>query len=1489
MGKKLLLATWVVLSTHWLGGQVMPKEMRHPVLGTFSYYAFDGEKQPEFTAWQAVLNRLSGETGLNWKIYSQITDELGQTHYRAQQYLGSHSVDLATVILHTQNGKILSVNGDIVPSAKLGGKQSLSEREALTKALAYFPSEKYYWNDPEQNAILQYSSGNPDTSYYPKAILTYIPSELNLANPHRLAWKFRIFSSEPLFGKEVYVDAENGELLATNELILHADSKGTAVTKYSGTRTITTDSLTPTSFRLREKARGNGIETYNLNKGTSYGSATDFTDADNNWNNVNANKDEIATDAHWGAEMTWDYYKTEHSRNSFDNNNAKILSYVHYSSNYDNAFWNGSVMTYGDGSSFKPLTSIDVCGHEVTHAVTTYTANLVYSYESGQLNESFSDIFGNAIENWARPTQWSWKIGEDITFSGAGLRNMSNPNLQGHPKFYKGVSWYSGAGDNGGVHLNSGVQNYWFYLITDGVSGTNEKGWAFKIDTLGFTKAGKIAYRTLSVYLTKNSQYADARTYHIMSAMDLYGQCSKEVIAVTNAWWVCGVGPKYDSGYVKAAFVGDTIACTLGKVISFSNQSENFKTVKWYFGDGNTSTLINPTNTYNSFGSFTVKLVANSCFKSKSDSLVRTAYVKVDSTFDICKGVFMPKNGTDSSNQCKGFIYDDGGDGLYKALVQTNLKIRVPGADSIRFRFLLLDYENGFDSVVLFKNSIAWANKIGRFTGSATPFGGAWQSFAGNTLWLRHYSDPMLEGKGFKIEYFAVRKPLTLEIGNDTTICYGDSLQLKPVYGGGYIPNHIFKWNTGASNPSIFVHPLTKTGYSMVMTDVCTGKFIKDTITVDVRQPLSVSARKDTIVCSGRSVSLTAKGSGGLTFAHTFTWDNGLGAGAIKSVTPATTTTYRVILSDGCTPSNDTAYVTVYVKPKLKTTVSSSSTLLCIGQTVNLTVTGSGGDTAGYTYTWNNGLGTGTSKSTSVTDTTLYIVTLTDGCSVQPAKDTAAVRTWPALKVAVSNDTTICRGSNININSIVLGGKGSGYVYTWTSGQSTSSISVSPAVPTWYKLTLGDNCSPSVSDSMQVTLLSPLSLSKLNDTILCDGQTWTPILTPAGGRVSSHSINWNVGGISGYSPTLSPPTGTTNYIAVLSDACTVKNDTTRFKIQKLPPLSAGISITPATICMGDSVTIKITHTGGKTANHSWTVDGVATTWTNQRIQPSISKSYNLILSDGCSVQSSATASVNISAAASAVLSVDKKAVCLGDPVQFNYASPDAAKVTWYFGGADSANGTGMPLTKTFPSAGKYLGTARVTTSAGCTQLFAMIDTVTVVNYPKAFFTAVPAVTTIENPIITFNNGTTGATGYSWSFGDGNTSTAAGNGQNAYTDTGWFTVSLTADIAPGCTNTYTSKVRIKDVYHLFLPTAFTPDENGKNDYYIPKGRAIASFHMTLYDRWGAKVFESRDMNKGWYGVDDKGTAMRTGVYIVRVEVIDTEGFRHVEKGSFTLLR
>ncbi len=493
------------------------------------------------------------------------TDALGFTHQRYQQVYQGVLVEHAILTAHTRNGRLEVVSGEA--AAMLNGLSTqpvVSEATALGAALRFVGALTYMWQQPNEGKFAQESEGK--TTFRPVGERVILRSAVS--KQPVLAWKFNVYATEPVSRAWVYVDARTGQVLTQDPIIKHAAATATFATAYSGTRSLANESVSASSYRLRETTRGLGIETYNARKGNSYTAAVDFTDADNNWTAAeynNANFDNVAGDAHFGAQQTYDYWSAVHARNSWDGSGAKIKSYVHFDdvpggAGFENAYWNGSVMTYGDGAStFKPLTSLDVCAHEIGHAVCERTANLAYQNESGGLNEGFSDIWGAAVE--ARTVaalgltgKSTYLIGEEIMKAGGALRSMSNPNTYGQPDTYQGTYWKASvatptqANDYGGVHYNSGVLNYWFYLLSVGGSGTNDKGNAFTVAAITIDKAAKIAYRTESVYLSANATFANARTGAIQAATDLYGAASAEVIATTNAWYAVGVGAAYGGG-----------------------------------------------------------------------------------------------------------------------------------------------------------------------------------------------------------------------------------------------------------------------------------------------------------------------------------------------------------------------------------------------------------------------------------------------------------------------------------------------------------------------------------------------------------------------------------------------------------------------------------------------------------------------------------------------------------------------------------------------------------------------------------------------------------------------------------------------------------------------------------------------------------------------------------------------------------------------------
>jgi bacillolysin len=512
-----------------------------------THIQFDASNAPVFSNNPNEINQFLGLSSTPTATLMRIeTDDLGFTHYRYQQTLRGFPINEAVFIAHVQNGKLLVANGFWLNEAALQAidrqtVDKVSEKFAFKAALKSIKATLYKWQVAEEEENLKAETGDKAATYLPKGEKVFVrfTDDWNTEGV-RLAWRFDVYAQEPLSRRLIYVDAETGKVLTENQRIHEADVVGTANTAYSGVKNITS-SGSGTSYVLRETTRGKGINTMNL-RNTTTGSPTNFTSTSANWNL--AGKDQYALDAHFGAETTYDYFKNVHNRNSIDNAGFAINSYVHYGNNFVNAFWDGSKMTYGDGSgSILPLTAMDVCGHEITHGLTEKTANLTYVNESGALNEAFSDIFGTVIEFYSNPTTYApnWTIGERMNFT---IRNMANPNQYQQPDTYKGTNWTTSSGDNGGVHTNSGVLNFWFYLLTVGKSGTNDFGFAYAVQGIGMDKAAKIAFRTLTVYLTASSNYSVARTASIQAATDLYGAASNEVAQVKNAWCavnvVCG-------------------------------------------------------------------------------------------------------------------------------------------------------------------------------------------------------------------------------------------------------------------------------------------------------------------------------------------------------------------------------------------------------------------------------------------------------------------------------------------------------------------------------------------------------------------------------------------------------------------------------------------------------------------------------------------------------------------------------------------------------------------------------------------------------------------------------------------------------------------------------------------------------------------------------------------------------------------------------------
>ncbi|HAF28980.1 MAG TPA: peptidase M4, partial [Bacteroidales bacterium] len=504
--------------------------------GKPTFVKFDTKvKSVSKTETKAVLSSVFNMTKNDeYKSLRSEKDQIGYVHERFQQYYQGIKVENGVYIVHSREGVLEALSGEYKLINNISVTPSISANEAIENAKAFVNAQEYVKESEKSSFTPELVIVANDYNKHPKDNYEMV-----------LAYKVDVYASKPLSRDYIYVDAQTGDVVHTNAIIKTADATGTAATRYSGTKSIKTDSYNG-SYRLRDMSRGNGIITYDCNTSTSYTSAVDFTDVDNNWTAAewdNAAKDNGALDAHWAGMVTYDYFNEVHGRNSFDGNGAQMKTYVHFDDSYENAYWNGSVFTFGDGAStFDILTSLDVFGHEFGHAVCEYTADLVYSKEPGALNEAFSDIWGCTIEYKYAPDKDTWLMGEDL---GYVLRDLSNPKAKGLPDTYLGDNWVTSSADYYGVHTNNGPFCYWYYLISVGGSGTNDNNDAYSVTAIGIDKAEKIAYRVESVYMTASSNYANARTFAIQAAQDLYGAGSQEEISVTNAMYAIGVGEPY--------------------------------------------------------------------------------------------------------------------------------------------------------------------------------------------------------------------------------------------------------------------------------------------------------------------------------------------------------------------------------------------------------------------------------------------------------------------------------------------------------------------------------------------------------------------------------------------------------------------------------------------------------------------------------------------------------------------------------------------------------------------------------------------------------------------------------------------------------------------------------------------------------------------------------------------------------------------------------
>jgi bacillolysin len=1118
----------------------------------------------------AIFSKYFGVSGNNTamvQISSTNTRQGVRTDRYAQYYKGI-KVEYSSLAVTSKNnvvsfatGNYYKINSDI-PSAP-----SLSESAALGNALKQVNARKYMWQDTAKEQMLKKITGKADTSYYPKASLVWVEDMLGAADRRlHLAYAFNVYAAEPLSREMIYVDAKTGKILAVNPLLENTAGNGASL--YSGNVAFQA-APSGTGYVLHDGTRGGGINTYNCSNGDG-STATDFTSPSTTFG-TNA-----ALDAHWGAEKVYDYWLNVHGRNSFNNTGGAINSFVHYQVGYNNAYWDGYEMVYGDGTGiasggFSPLVSLDVCAHEIGHAICQYTSGLVYNKEAGAMNEGFSDIWGAVIENYANLHETdavaknNWAIGEEI--SASSLRRMDNPNLKGQPDTYGGTYWYgvssctpSSSNDYCGVHRNSGVLNYWFYLLTQGGSGTNDIGNAFSLTGVGITKAADIVYQT-ELVLASNATYATCRTASINAAISLYGSCSAEVEAVTRAWYAVGVGANYT--LTTSVIVGAANVCA-GATTVYTNATS-----------GGTWSSSNATvATVNTTGMVTGLSAGTAIITYNTGACNTTKIITVNATPGAISG---------SGSVCAGSTIALGNAVTGGTWSSSNTAVATISATGI-----VNAIAAGTSTITYTTGGGCQVTKTITVNAGPASIAGTTSTCAGNTVVLTNTTP----GGTWSSSNTAVATT-GLSSGVVTGIASGTTTITYTSAGGCY------------KTVTVTINALPVAGIISGSSTVAIGSAIGLTASA----PGGVWTSSNASVASVNTAGIVTGVAGG-TANITYTVNNSCGtASTIKTVTVAAgnaapafsggaSQSMTMCQNSAATSINSLMAVTDANSGQTETwsvvTAPAHGTLL--GLSMSATSTGGLITPSGLTYT----------PMAGYSGTDVFTIRISDGYATTTTTVSVVINALPVAGV-ISGSSTVSTGATTGLTAAVSGG-------VWSSSNaSVASVSTSGVVTgisagtVNITYTVGNSCGTAyavktvtvsatnaapaftagVSQSLTVcqnsSARSISSLMAITDANAGQTETWTVVTAPAHGTLSGFGISaTSTGGVvtpSGmtYTP-VAGYSGTDAFTIRVSDGMSTSTTTVNVTITGYP--NAGTISGPASIATGASVAFTATVASG---------------------------------------------------------------------------------------------------------------------------------------------------------------------------------------------------------------------------------------------------------------------------------------------------------------------
>jgi gliding motility-associated-like protein len=772
------------------------------------------------------------------------------------------------------------------------------------------------------------------------------------------------------------------------------------------------------------------------------------------------------------------------------------------------------------------------------------------------------------------------------------------------------------------------------------------------------------------------------------------------------------------------------------------------------------------------------------------------------------------------------------------------------------------------------------AGGTGAYTYAWTPSGG--NASTANNLAAGSYTCTITDANGCtNIQTFTITSPSAIALSTSSTpSACGNPNGTATVNALGGTGAYSYSWSSGGGAAT--ESGLIAGAYVVTVTDAngCTSS-----ATVNVAgasTPTATITSSTNILCNGgNNGSATVTPAGGNS-PYTYAWTSG-GNAATENNLSAGTYSVTITDADGCTAMD---FVTITEPPALTSTIAFTD-VACNGAATGTATISPVGGAGGNQFAWTPSGGNSASATGLTAQSYTCTVTDANGCTTSQS---ITITEPPVLTTTFSQVDELCNGGNNGSATVNPAGGAGGYTYAWTpSGGNAATASNIFAGN--YTCTITDANGCSITQSFTIT--EPLTIVASSGPVTnvdCFGASTGAATVNQAGGTGPFVYSW--------SPNVTATNSASNipadaYTVTVTDAngC---SSTTTITVTEPPLLTLGATSAPATICNGATVTLTGTPGGGVTAyNVMWNPGNLP--GNSATVSPTVTTTYSATVTDANGCTANATTTVTVNPVPVADFTTNLTDGCAPVCVDFNevstIASPGVIN-TWSWDFGDGNTSTLADPSHCYNTSGIYTVILTVTSSDGCTHTLTMPNYISVYLNPVAAFGASPQPTTIFNATIFFTDSSQNATSWVWSFGDVmNSSSTLQNPSFTYSAPICYQVLLTVSTQDGCTDTVSHPVCLDPDVSVYVPNAFTPNADGRNDVFIPQGTGIdpEKYQLWIFDRWGNQIFTTNDMTKGWDGTVNGGSICQIDTYVWRIVATDISGKKHTMVGKVSLIR